>query len=347
MHGRHGDELGQIEMAAWAEVKTRYKYMRVKRAVLGEVLLEKIAEEGSGIQVRWGKRVIGVQEDENGTMVMFEDGTNDIADLVLGCDGIHSAVRTLFVDPEAVPQYSGVSTISAFLSVKDLPDTSTTVTRTHATFTRDGLFGIGPCTANGDTLFWFFSHEVAVPEKTYKTDREGWEECRRTEVEGFKAKLLSILEDVRGEWGALLKSIVRQTETVGFYPVFRLPLGRKWSRGHCLLLGDAAHAMQPHSGQGVSMALEDVFLLSRLLESSSATLPDMLGKFDEVRRPRVEKFYKFAAKNGDKRRKSSPWVLWFREFFLWVALWVVTRLNVHRRGWWQGDLAYDIDEVEI
>ena len=334
-------------MADWSKVKTGYGYMRVKRAVLGEVLLQKIKEEGSGIQVRWGKRVVGIKEDGNGAMVMFEDGTNDTADLVLGCDGIHSAVRTLFVDPEAVPQYSGISTISAFLSVKDFPDASAAVTYTHATFTQNGLFGIGPCTADGDILFWFFSHEVAVPAKTYVTDREGWEEHRKTEVEGFKTKLLEILKDIRGEWGSWLKSVVRQTEAVGFYPVFRLPLGRKWSRGRCLLLGDAAHAMQPHSGQGVSMALEDVFLLSRLLETPTATLVGVAEKFDEIRRPRIEKFYKAAAKNGDGRRKSNPWVLWFRELVLWVGLWVFTSLNLHTKGWGQKDLAYDIDEADI
>jgi 2-polyprenyl-6-methoxyphenol hydroxylase-like FAD-dependent oxidoreductase len=334
-------------MAAWSEAKTGYGYMRVKRAVLGEVLLQKITEEGPGIQVRWGKRVVEVQEDGNGAIVMFEDGTKDTADLVLGCDGIHSAIRTLFVDPEAIPQYSGISTISAFLSVKDLLDASTALTYTHATFTQDGLFGIGPCTADGDILFWFFSHEVAVPAKTYETDREGWEEHRRTEVEGFKTKLLGILKDVRGEWGSLLRSVVRQTEAVGFYPVFRLPLGRKWSRGRCLLLGDAAHAMQPHSGQGVSMALEDVFLLSRLLQTPSATLAGVSEKFNEIRRPRIEKFYKLAAKNGDERRKSNPWVLWFRELVIRVGLWVFTSLNLHRKAWWQSDLAYDIDEAEI
>jgi 2-polyprenyl-6-methoxyphenol hydroxylase-like FAD-dependent oxidoreductase len=59
---------------------------------------------------------------------------------------------------------------------------------------------------------------------------------------------------------------------VKFFPIFRLPLGGKWAGGRRLLLGDAAHAMQPHSGQGVSMALHDPFLLSRLLEASSPTV---------------------------------------------------------------------------
>ena len=74
-----------------------------------------------------------------------------------------------------------------------------------------------------------------------------------------------------------------------FYPIYRLLLGGMWSRGRCLLLRDAAHAMSPHVGQGVSMALEDVFLLSRLLleaAASSSSLPATSDKFDKIRRSR-------------------------------------------------------------
>ncbi|KIM95430.1 hypothetical protein OIDMADRAFT_106437 [Oidiodendron maius Zn] len=347
LHGRHGEELGEIDLVAPStEAQTGYGYMRVKRTDLVNMLLEKIKER-SGIQVEWGKRVVSVQEDEDGVRVSFQDGTTDTSDLLLGCDGIHSAVRTTYVDPAAVPLYSGISTIFAFLSLKDLPETSTNMACTHVTFTEDGLFVVGPCTADGDTLFWFFSNEVAVPETNYESDREGWKEHRRTVVEGFNAKLLSILKDVRGDWGLILKNMARQTTAVNFYPIFRLPLGRQWYRGRCILLGDAGHVMPPHSGQGVSMALEDVFLLSRLLGPPTAALSDVFEKFVKVRRPRIEKFYKIAAENGNERRKSSSWVLWLREIFLWCVLSVFASLNLQRWRFGQKDLIYDIDQVEI
>ena len=185
----------------------------------------------------------------------FEDGTSDTANLVLGCDGIDSALKTLYVTPEVVPQYSGLSRISAFLSVKDQPEVSTSVTCTYGMLTQDWLFGIMPCTQAGDTLHWFFAHEVPVP--TTGGSRDGWEEHRRTEVKGFKTKILTRLKDARGEW-VLFKSAIQQTETVSFEPIFSLPLGTKWLEDDALLVGDAAHAMQPYSRQGVSMALEDV-----------------------------------------------------------------------------------------
>lgn len=347
LHGSHGNKLGEIDLVTLrTEAQIGYGYMRVKRIDLVDVLLEKIKER-SDIRVEWGKRVVGAQEEEVGVRVSFQDGTSDTGDLVLGCDGIHSLMRTAYVDPEALPQYSGISTVFEFLSIKNLRDTSITMAGTHITFTQDGLFVMGPCTADGDTLFWFFSSEVAVPTTTYESDREGWREHRRTVVEGFNTKLLAILKDVGGEWGAILRDIARKTRTVNFYPIFRLPLGRRWHRGRCILLGDAAHAMPPHSGQGVSMALEDVFLLSRMLEFPTATLSDTFEKFEKVRRPRIDKFYKIAAKNGDERRKPSPWVLWFKECVLWLILTAITSLNLHRWRSGQKDLMYDIDQIEL
>jgi 2-polyprenyl-6-methoxyphenol hydroxylase-like FAD-dependent oxidoreductase len=114
-----------------------------------------------------------------------------------------------------------------------------------------------------------------------------------------------------------------------------------------MLLGDAAHRMQPHSGQGVSMALEDVFMLSRLLEAPSAPLSDVFHKFHRIRRPRIEKFYNDAVRNGDRRRKSGVWAQWFKELAVWAILWVSSLLNLHKWGFGQAYLVYDIDEVQI
>lgn len=91
--------------------------------------------------------------------------------------------------------------------------------------------------------------------------------------------------------------VVNQTQVVKFYSVFRLPLRGRWLRGRCLLIGEAAHAMQPHASQGVLMALEDVFLLSQLLHKSDYSLDDVFRVYDEKRRPRVNEMHKTAERN--------------------------------------------------
>ena len=343
VHSSKGSELGQINMASWAEKRTGFGNMRIKRTDLVDVMVD--ATEKAGIPIYYSKQLVAVEDGVQGVSVTFSDGTVDTADLLLGCDGIHSSVRTIHVDPEIIPEYSGLSGIFSLLPTSDLVSGASSVAGLNATLTPDGLFALIPCTASNDNLFWFFSYKVPIPPSG--DNRDGWEVHRKKEIEGFKSSLLSVLRNVRGSWGDLMRDVINKTNVVKFFPVFRLPLGGTWSKGRCLLLGDAAHAMQPHAGQGVSMALEDVFLLSRLLEAPSRSLSDTFVKFDKIRRPRVEKMYKTAASNGERRKKTSPWFQWIAEFVVWIGMHIYSGLNLHEWGVGQRDLVYDIDEAEI
>jgi 2-polyprenyl-6-methoxyphenol hydroxylase-like FAD-dependent oxidoreductase len=208
------------------------------------------------------------------------------------------------------------------------------------------MFAVMPCTASGDEIFWFFSREVDVPESG--DTKDGWELHRKKEIEGFKSTLLDILSDTRGEWGDFLKEIVNRTIAVKFYPIYRLPKGGSWGKSRCLLLGDAAHAIQPHAGQGVSMALEDVFLLSRLLAvDSTHPLLEVFERFSQIRRPRINEFYDIAARNANVRKKTGPWILWLTELGIWVALSIYAALGLERWGLGQKSQIYDIEQEQI
>jgi 2-polyprenyl-6-methoxyphenol hydroxylase-like FAD-dependent oxidoreductase len=176
-----------------------------------------------------------------------------------------------------------------------------------------------PSSSSNDTLYWLYSHGVPIP--SAGNTRDGWEEHSKYAAEGFKPMILTALNSVQGQWGDLLKDVVKLTAVVKFYPVFRLPLGGKWSKRRCLLLGDAGHAMPPHIGQGVGMVLEDVFLLSRsLLTSSDVPLAKVFSKFDTIRRPRIGKFCKQAAGRGEQGKETGPSMHWMKENFMWAAL---------------------------
>ena len=131
---------------------------------------------------------------------------------------------------------------------------------------------------------------------------------------------------------------------VKFYPVYRIPLGGRWSKGPYLLIRDAAHAMQPHASQGVSMALKDVFLLSRLLRDSARPLADVFAQFDQIRRPRVDTIYNTAARNGDVRKRVGLWFLRFKEYAIWAGFLVIKTIGLHKWGIGQKDYIYDIDK---
>jgi 2-polyprenyl-6-methoxyphenol hydroxylase-like FAD-dependent oxidoreductase len=176
---------------------------------------------------------------------------------------------------------------------------------------------------------------------------EGREKQKQRHADHAQKILRDALKGIQGEWGDLLRDFAEKSKTVRFHPIFTLPLGGVWHRGRCLLLGDAAHAMSPHASQGVSMALEDVFLLSRLLNRSSLPLKDVFKTYDQKRRPRIEEIYRTAKDNGKMRKKTGPWRLWLNELILTVVLYCYGALNLQKLGIGQKAMVYDIEKEEL
>lgn len=344
LHSLQGSVLGEIDRVAAAKEEMGFGYLRIIRSEFLDVLLE--AARNDGIEVQYSKRLKSITDDGNSVTVEFGDGTTDTADFLLGCDGIHSSVRRLYVDPNINPEYTGVSILGSIIPASLLGESVVSQLRgTHITMTQEGMFMAMPCDPSNEKILWVFQKEVPLPKSG--DDRDGWEVHRKKEVEGFKSQMLEVLRDAEGEWGAAMKRMIEQTSTVQFYPIYKLPFGGKWFRGRCLLLGDAAHAMPPHAVQGVSMALEDASLLSRLLENDQRSLDDIFSTFDKIRRDRVKEVASQAEKNAQSRKRTGPWGLWFKEMAISFAIWGYTALGKHIRNAENKFSVYDIDKEEV
>lgn len=344
MHSVAGGVLGTRDMVGPAREATGYGYMRVKREDLQNALVD--AAEKAGITVRYGKKLVSVEETEDGVEVAFADGTADEGDVLLGCDGIHSAVRRLYVDPNTSPEYTGMAGLGALTPGSAVPaHIHPHIQGFHITLTQDGMFMMSSCTAADDEFFWGLQHEMPAPEGD--DTRDGWEVRTKAEMAGFKTKVAGVLDSVGGEWGAALREVVENTSEAGFYPVYSLPPGGKWHRGRALLLGDAAHAMPPSAGQGASMAFEDAFLLARLFEKRSCAVEDVYAEFIRLRRPRVEDISGRAMDNGKIRRKTEPWGLWFKELGLWLFMQGSYALGMDRWGSTVQHMTYDVEEEVV
>ncbi|GLA17399.1 hypothetical protein AnigIFM63309_007254 [Aspergillus niger] len=343
IHSLPNGDIAKVDISGWANRQTGFEYLRIRRKDLQGVLLDAVAKDQ--IPVHYNKRIISVTESTTDVTVTFSDGSTDTADILLGCDGLHSSVRRLHVDPSIVPEYSGIAGTQSIIDCTGLPEELST--HANAFLTRTGILAMMPCSPSGDELFWFFSRETPIPHSESGNARDGWEERRQKEVAEYKDTILSIIGEGKGKWPEALTEMVNRTDAVGFYPIFRLPLGGKWYTSRTVLLGDAAHAMQPHAGQGVSMALEDVFLLSRLLKDDQRSLEDAFAKYEEIRKPRITEIYNLAAKNGKMRKDVSPWGLRMKEYMAWTAYGLYNRLGLESWGIGQKHLVYDIDEAKI
>ncbi|KAJ6103804.1 hypothetical protein N7486_004026 [Penicillium sp. IBT 16267x] len=350
LHSLSGNEMGRMDMASWSRQQTGFGYLRIRRTDLMDVFFDTASKRG--IPIHFNKRLTKIEEKNDKVTVFFSDGTSDTGDFLLGCDGIHSAVRRLYVDPDCTPQYTGISNVFSLVSTSKLPPAASSVDSLHATLTSDGMFGISPATTARDLVYWFFSREIPMP--TTGDTRDGWEETGKKEVDNLKTTFINLLGEADSPWVNMLRDVVRKTDVVKFYPIFKIPPGRPWSKGRCLVIGDAAHAMPPHASQGVSMALEDVFLFSNLLAHHSRYLDipesrglgDLLQSYESKRKARTEQMLKTAERNGDVRKKKTPWRLWVNELALSWGLWVYKGVGLDKMGIGQGPLAYDVEEEQ-
>lgn len=340
---RSGTLATQDMVQGISELNGGYGYLRLKRTDLVGVLVKAVSE--AGIPIHFNKSLVKIEEiKDTAVKVTFSDGSTDTADVLLGCDGIHSAVRRLYVDPALVPVYTGFSGLGAIIDCpKDLP--AREVQGINATLTTEGVLGVMSCSATEDQVFWGVSKQVPLP--TSGDTRDGWEVKREEEVADFKENLLELLAGARGQWGTIIRTLVGETQAVKFYPVFKLPFGGSWYKGRCLLLGDAAHAMPPHAGQGTSQAIEDVFLIARLLADPSRPLHDAFAKYEQIRRPRVVEITNQATRNAGIRKKTSPWGLWVKELAIWAYFSVAALLNIQVGRGMRKQVLYNIEDAEI
>ncbi|CUS14426.1 unnamed protein product [Tuber aestivum] len=287
-----------------------YESLRVPRRELQNVLLERARE--LGVEVIFGQKLVEVVEQENGVIAKFEGGEGVRGDLLLGCDGIHSAVRSRLVQTDRLPVYTGVA--ASYGIVKKAALTAPIPFNTTGFFNgRCGSIIVSYCDAAMTEVYW-----AAVMEVQKQESRDGW----RTVGEDRDAVKRDVLKRFEGSAVGCIKELIEESEDVYLYPVWKLGHGGNWHSKRCVLLGDAAHAMPPHGGsQGFSLALEDTVILSRILEKEGLDdLERVFVRFEEVRKPRVDKVYLQANKNWEGIKDIGWFANMIKEFFMWIYL---------------------------
>jgi 2-polyprenyl-6-methoxyphenol hydroxylase-like FAD-dependent oxidoreductase len=257
----------------------------VTRAQLYTALHEESARRG--IRIEHGKRLVGAKSSGSGVTAEFEDGSTASGDLLIGADGIHSAVRRL-IDPECPrPRYTGLNIVYGYTrdsAIPEAPERYRMIQGSRAAF--------GYTTDPDGRTYWF--------------SRIPWPERERRELE----------EIIPGQWreqaiGELAQDrtpaaqIVRATEDLYGGQAYDIPSTEVWSAESMVLVGDAAHAASPASVQGASMALEDGVVLAQCLRDLPE-IPEAFAAYERLRRARVERIV--AAGAGQSSEGYRTWL---------------------------------------
>jgi 2-polyprenyl-6-methoxyphenol hydroxylase-like FAD-dependent oxidoreductase len=235
--------------------------------------------ERRGIQIEYGKRLIEVEEAPDSITAVFDDGTTATADMLIGADGVHSTVRSMIDPANPGPQYTGLLGVEGVAAQRV---DAAMGTMTFA-FGRKAYYLYWPEPSGGTR--WGANLPYLKPMSI--------SEARAVPNDEW----IRILIDLYGDdtpGGALVRSTNPATlQITGSAHI--MPPVPHWYRGRMVLVGDAAHAPSNSSGQGASLAIESGIQLARCLRD----IPDLAAAFaayDAMRRPRVERIAKRAAK---------------------------------------------------
>lgn len=225
-----------------------------------------------GIEIQGNRRLVDADSARDGVVARFQDGSSARADVLIGADGIRSVVRRL-IDPGAPSaRYVPKLNLGGFSRATGLGARPGDY---EMIFGRSCFFGY--VLAPDGEVWWFanppFPDEPLPGALRAVTDRE------------WRALLARELGKDRGP--AL--RIVEQTPTPVFaWPTYDLPPIPHWYRDRIIVIGDAAHATSPASGQGASMAIEDAVELARCLRDLR-TPREAFPAYERLRRARVER----------------------------------------------------------
>lgn len=267
-HGVYLDAMGNmVTDAAWEDTAKNYQNIGMYRPDLISALAQAVDPD----TVRLNHRLNSVETLDSGVRVTFENGVDDVFDAVIGADGIHSVVRNaLGQHPE--PVYSGYMAYRGVVDASGLPDDWPMISQVWMGNSRH--FMCYPLQQRK-----LFNFVAGIP-----SDRPlngPW---------SGPAEVSELAAEFAGEgWDPRLQHFISLIDKTFWWGLFDHEPLTNWSRGPITVLGDAAHTMLPHQGQGVNQAIEDSMALATFLATADdvSDIPEAFRRYTAVRMQRT------------------------------------------------------------
>ena len=258
--------------------------LTVHRADLSDVLRAALKTP----ELRLGKRCVGVEAGERGAAVRFADGSAIEADVVVGADGIHSAVRESLFGADR-PRFTGCTCWRGMAPANAVPGNIDT---------KQGTMWMGP---HGHVVHYRVRRGELVNIVAH-VDSDAWTEESWTRECGVDEPMATY-----AAWHSDLTRIFPCSTRWYKWALYdRDPLER-WSKGRATLLGDSAHAMLPYLGQGAAMAIEDSVVLAAMIARQPKNLGAALVAYEQTRAPRAKAAVLGSRARAKENHLASPW----------------------------------------
>ncbi len=261
LHKSTGELIGQKLVTL--QEKYGQPMLQIRWSQLQDILASQLPAE----TIHLDHRCIGFQQNNEGVKVYFDNDTTVKADLLIGADGLNSAVRqTLIGDGE--PCYAGRMSWRAVLKYS------------HEKLLANEVMSM---TAPDGKIFGFFDLGSGYVFWSAATL------CPEGNISPSATAVKSRLQEKFAGWAEPVPEILQVTnpEDIVERPICDRPPLENWSQGRVTLLGDAAHPMVPLLGQGANTAFEDAWELSQCLRHTS-NIETALTDYENSRKPRTQ-----------------------------------------------------------
>jgi salicylate hydroxylase len=242
-------------------------------------LLDVIASGFPAERIHLGHRLTGLADNGDSTEAWFENGARITADILIGADGIHSAVRASLFGEEAAA-FAGCVAYRGLVPIERVADLGLEIG--NQSWVGPGAHFVHYPVSRGRLLNFvgWTEHD--------EWNREDWTD------RAMVARALAAFEG----WHPQIGRIIAAADTCFIWALFdRDPLSC-WSVGRTTLLGDACHPMYPFMGQGAAQAIEDgAALAACLIAAGNADPAATLRRYEQLRLPRVTRLQDMSRAN--------------------------------------------------
>src|SRR5689334_18265938 len=273
---------GSYAASMWpADLAGQIEFYGMHRADLLAMLAARLPP---GI-IATGQKCVGFEQNDTRAVLIFANGDRATADVVIAADGIHSRLQQYVVAPSAIVSSGSV----AYRGVLPAESVSWPKGAMRSWLGAGRHFLVYPLRA--DKLINCVGFVPTDEEMKESWSAPGDPQAFAREFAAFDPRVGSIIAQIT------------HTFRWGLYD--REPLAA-WTRGRLTLLGDAAHPMLPHTGQGANQAIEDAVALATVLSHADRTSASRaLLIYEQLRRERTAGVQRMSRVSGARYDASS------------------------------------------